>query len=311
LFGALVANNLILNVAGIGMKNQIAPSLPKDVSDNQVIGNLIDTCQSGIVWASASVNGNANHFRDTIIVSNTVRNASNYGIYHTTAVGSKLSNNVIDGCAVNGIYLAGFSGEVSSNVVRNTPMNGINATIDDFAVIRANDLVDCALNQDSGTATSSEIYHILVSRATTAVVATPTVLLESNVHRSTGADPATLAKIVRTGSSVAVMWKDVINLTSKGWQFDTAGELLYANVAYSPDADFTVGSYAAPATPVAGRGRRDFYGTQSPADAAMTSFFRQGDICWKADVAADGPVGWVCIQTGSPGLWRPFGAPNG
>jgi hypothetical protein len=35
--------------------------------------------------------------------------------------------------------------------------------------------------------------------------------------------------------------------------------------------------------------------------------FRQGDIIWNENTVTSGYVGWVCVRTGTPGEWRPFG----
>jgi hypothetical protein len=33
----------------------------------------------------------------------------------------------------------------------------------------------------------------------------------------------------------------------------------------------------------------------------------KGDIAWNADPKPTGYVGWICIKSGTPGDWRPFG----
>ena len=33
----------------------------------------------------------------------------------------------------------------------------------------------------------------------------------------------------------------------------------------------------------------------------------KGDIIWNIQPRMNSYVGWVCIQTGAPGLWSPFG----
>tara|TARA_B100001057_G_scaffold212_1_gene198 strand:- start:2377 stop:2784 length:408 start_codon:yes stop_codon:yes gene_type:complete len=35
--------------------------------------------------------------------------------------------------------------------------------------------------------------------------------------------------------------------------------------------------------------------------------YNKGDIVWTDDPKPNGNVGWICIRTGSPGEWRPFG----
>jgi hypothetical protein len=40
----------------------------------------------------------------------------------------------------------------------------------------------------------------------------------------------------------------------------------------------------------------------------LSGIFLRGDICWNQLPTEHGYVGWICIQDGSPGEWRPFGA---
>lgn len=35
--------------------------------------------------------------------------------------------------------------------------------------------------------------------------------------------------------------------------------------------------------------------------------FSKGDICWNENPTINGYVGWICIQSGTPGEWKPFG----
>jgi len=38
-----------------------------------------------------------------------------------------------------------------------------------------------------------------------------------------------------------------------------------------------------------------------------SGFYNEGDIVWNTQPKPTGYVGWVCIKTGTPGLWKPFG----
>ena len=38
--------------------------------------------------------------------------------------------------------------------------------------------------------------------------------------------------------------------------------------------------------------------------------FNKGDICWNENPTPSSYIGWVCINSGSPGTWAPFGAIN-
>lgn len=39
-----------------------------------------------------------------------------------------------------------------------------------------------------------------------------------------------------------------------------------------------------------------------------TGQFNKGDICWNIDPKVSDYVGWVCVMSGTPGQWEPFGA---
>jgi len=42
--------------------------------------------------------------------------------------------------------------------------------------------------------------------------------------------------------------------------------------------------------------------------APVTGLATKGDICWNSDPAEFTYIGWVCVATGEPGTWLPFGA---
>lgn len=48
----------------------------------------------------------------------------------------------------------------------------------------------------------------------------------------------------------------------------------------------------------------------SGSAAPTTGAFQVGDICWNTAPTANSYVGWICITSGDPGEWLPFGAIN-
>ena len=38
-----------------------------------------------------------------------------------------------------------------------------------------------------------------------------------------------------------------------------------------------------------------------------TGEYQLGDICWNTEPSQTGYIGWVCVASGSPGIWAPFG----
>lgn len=39
-----------------------------------------------------------------------------------------------------------------------------------------------------------------------------------------------------------------------------------------------------------------------------TGSYNKGDVCWNQDPKESSYVGWICVSSGTPGLWLPFGA---
>ena len=65
-----------------------------------------------------------------------------------------------------------------------------------------------------------------------------------------------------------------------------------------PDVDFTVKGNVSFAN------KKFVTGEAAPT----TGSFNKGDICWNSNPTSDNYVGWICIISGDPGVWVPFGA---
>jgi len=55
--------------------------------------------------------------------------------------------------------------------------------------------------------------------------------------------------------------------------------------------------------PVRFNNKLQTHGTKQPS----AGNYNKGDICWNTEPRTGQPIGWVCIVTGTPGEWRPFG----
>jgi len=66
---------------------------------------------------------------------------------------------------------------------------------------------------------------------------------------------------------------------------------------FGDDADITV------AGPVRFQGKKFEVGSDSPS----TGNYIQGDIVWNTNPIPTGYVGWICVRSGNPGEWKPFG----
>jgi hypothetical protein len=51
-------------------------------------------------------------------------------------------------------------------------------------------------------------------------------------------------------------------------------------------------------------GKKFVNGTTEPKQGSFT----KGDICWNQDPGEHNFVGWICVSSGAPGAWLPFGA---
>jgi hypothetical protein len=58
---------------------------------------------------------------------------------------------------------------------------------------------------------------------------------------------------------------------------------------------------------VAGPIRMDGKKMESGTAAPQSGTYKEGDIVWNSNPAPSGYVGWVCISSGTPGEWKPFG----
>lgn|GEM_PF-2707159 len=300
----VVADNQIHRTAGLGVKNQVAETYAGDVTDNLISGNVFVDCQTAIVVATTSGVAATRHLRNVQISDNVIRSCRESGIYHTAGIDSRICGNSIDDVRYYGIFLNYVSGEINGNTIRRTGYDGIYAVIDDTTVFRDNLFLDAAQNPDGNPADTKWSHHIFVLKSQAARVDRPIALFDSNVHSNPGGEPVSLTRIVRTGSSVGVIWTGVVNLTSRSLQTGTSGDLLYSDVRYAPQDPGTAGGGAGAVT--AGRGHREFHASSSPDELPPVGTYAVGDVCWHSTPAATGPLGWVCVGAGAPGVWRPF-----
>lgn len=64
-----------------------------------------------------------------------------------------------------------------------------------------------------------------------------------------------------------------------------------------PDAAFVVDGA------VVINGKKQIHGIEPPTDGQWI----KGDICWNLEPQETSYVGWVCVASGTPGTWKPFG----
>ena len=53
-----------------------------------------------------------------------------------------------------------------------------------------------------------------------------------------------------------------------------------------------------------------YYGTSAPSSTDTSRAFHAGDIIINKATSTDGPLGWRCTASGSPGTWQAIGTPG-
>lgn len=46
---------------------------------------------------------------------------------------------------------------------------------------------------------------------------------------------------------------------------------------------------------------------ENASDIPQSGTYTKGDIVWNTEPETDKAVGWICVRTGTPGEWKPFG----
>ncbi|CAM3492116.1 nitrous oxide reductase family maturation protein NosD [Occultella aeris] len=298
-----VTDNVITRTYGLGIKNQVAESYPGDVSEVDVSHNLLVENQTAIVIATTSGVAQSRHLTNVSIVGNIIRGARESGIYHTAGVDSRIADNHIDDTGNYGIYLRFVSGDITDNSIRRTGWTGLWAQVDELTTIRGNVFVDNAIaprTQPGDLGRTEWSHHVYLGTPAEPRTPEPVAVLTDNVHSAPSGEPDTLTALVRISSPVTTVWSDNINLTAAPLRVD--GTIRHSDTRYSPQA--SIGAETRGDSVVSGRGHREFHAAASPETLPASSLYAVGDICWRTDPAADGPLAWICITAGQPGTWR-------
>jgi parallel beta-helix repeat protein len=277
-----------------------------------ITGNVINNATSGIAFEQAGGDPLLDYTEGVTISGNTITNiTTEYGMSLDSCRQMVVSNNVIDRCGQQGIFLrrTGLT-TVANNLINLAGANGIwaNGLLDDIT-IENNTIKDAVQNYASSVVADGSFYYYLYVVASGSAPNKPKSFVKNNTFILEAAEPTLYAsngKVYRAISGVDSYWQNNLNLTTKGMQFEPA-DLIYMDFGFSKSVDYTAAASRDPNPPKYGRGRRELYGTTDPASASMTDTFMRGDVCWNATPSAAGTVGWVCVTAGAPGTWKAFG----
>lgn len=299
----VISNNVIQDIAALGLKNQIDDP-GYTANSTSVTNNVIANCgQSGINIVTASAPG-AKHINVNII-GNTVKDVSDIGINCRESEEVNIEGNNVEDCGTFGIFLTNCQAKCTSNYVRRSGWNGLYFELIGDSYVQGNLFSDCCIDGTyTGTAPYLKAYAWAFKEST--LVVNPTLVMSDNHFSPTAAVLPTLENSARVSSGVKTVFSRNTNLTGKAFR---AEDLMYFDPGYTEGGAglLTTAANSNPSTPISGKGTRQLYGSQDPSSAGMTSYFGKGDIVWNTGVAAGGNVGWVCITAGSPGVWKTFG----
>lgn len=227
-------------------------------------------------------NAHAGYIENLVIEGNTISDnspdlaeASNYGIYLASLKTASIRGNTLSSLNGPGIVLLG------------SPF-GLN----DVAISQ-NTISNCARNT---TANGREAFFINLNGTSTTPAASQ--FFAANLSFT---DNTMRNDIVRTGSKAyALAWA----AGSMGAIEIKRNEIVNFETTWAGNQGFDYNF----AQGVRALIRREFSAVAAPTAGSHT----RGDIAWSVFQATSGsPVGWICVATGTPGTWAPFGIAGG
>lgn len=306
--GLVISNNLISNCVQQGAKLQIeyytgrgiAPAGFADVQGVVVTGNAIRNCQDGFAVISTSLSDGTNQkVYGVEVTGNSFFNMTGDGVNLNHCIEAMVASNNIRSAARFGINFKNCSGVVADNSVVTSGSSGLSASLFHGTEIRDNRLVNCGLSNGAGAGNDVSILVGAPVNPLPDANVSPIVLLRGNHIRYTGAD-STAAYLMDFGPTYQVHVEGT--RTGSLLVVRVQGSLIFCE--RNDFLSFENGAQNSPATFLPGAGRRDFHGQVNPQAAGSTKAFFRGDRCWNTNTTASGPMGWVCITSGSPGVWK-------
>ena len=280
------------------------------LSTTFTVTNYLEAVLSTVGWSAWSSGGTvtkAMYGNNIAITGNSIRTINQDGISLRYVKNAVISGNVVDTCGRNGLYgLYVANVDFLDNNVSNIQYNGVavyaplrpcrvrnNTLINAGAagidtsggssgiLLDSNGGIDCSYNTIIGEATQTKMFY--------------GIQLASGDKRQYTMD----RNIIQRAESAGIaLWNDTPNVYPLKSLFNNNSSSAAGVNAYTGITT---------ATPSRGTSQRDFFGDVVPASGTWI----QGDKVWAQFPAAGGPLGWVCLSSGTPGTWYPFGAVQG
>lgn len=268
-------------------------------------GNTIRNCLDGLAIISTSLSDGTDQKVFGVVVSgNTIESATQDGMVLNHCVDANIGVNTINGAARSGVNFRNSSGKLSSNTILKTGSSGVYISAYNDVELNDNTLVDVGLNNLAGSGFDHPIYSEVTSNPLPSQKSNPTISLDSNRITFTSGDAASTSLMFFADPRTKIEIAETRTNSTKPVRI--SGDIVYC--ANNDFYGFFAGSQTNPTTFIAGHGRREFHGSQNPQMALSTKAFTKGDICWNTNTTTGQYVGWVCLNSGSPGGWQGFGA---
>lgn len=290
----IIADNIILRCAykGLDIKGDDGSvGVADGYSSTKIVatGNLISDCRySGVSVTATDASGGSILLADNIVERCNLQNEFNGGSVGAAAyyVYGNVKNVQVRGNQAISNHGRGFFVTSSGGVIKNLILS-------ENISINNKDTGYYLSNIDIGVITS----NIAENDNDVANAGAQTVGFSINADGS----ERTLRRLI-VSKNIAV------NHASQQIVIGQVGSRVSALAAYEYNIEDGPSAYGAGTSAERWRARpaRRFFGT-AVVPAADSGVFMRGDTIWDTAPTAGGKMGIVCIEGGSPGVWRPFG----
>jgi parallel beta-helix repeat protein len=321
-----VEQSRFINIGRMGIVNDVNDYSRTSPLSSQVIGNLLENCGNGGIHTEAYLEGQV---CEVTFVGNIVKNCCDddwgypWGIVAGNNTSGVISSNVILNCGTektfaNGIMIGNTGGGlvISDNVIDNTGASGISVnrsrnneiTISDN-VIRNAGKIGVSLYMAPHTAISGNTISNSQETGIDLSLCSYSTISANNVRNNSRAGAKKYSGITSRKSYELVITGNNINGSNHeyGYNLDNNAYAVhfFGNNIRTFATEWFSGAYGMELGTIKGT-RKQFHGTSEPLNGSWLA----GDKIMNTNPVAGGYVGWICVDSGSPGTWKGFGLIN-
>ena len=267
-------------------------------------GNVVRNCLDGLAIISTSLSDGTDQKVFGVVVSgNTIEATTQDGMVLNHCVDANIGINTINGSARCGINFRNSSGKISGPTIIKTGSSGIFFSAYDDIELSDISLIDTGLNNKAGVGYDTPLYSEVTVLPLPSQKVNPLISLDLVRVMFTNGDAASTNLIFLSDIRTKVQITNTKTNSKKPVRI--SGELV--GCAGNQFYGFSSGTQNNPSNFLTGHGRREFHGQKNPEQALSIEYFQKGDICWNTNSEKESSLGWICISSGSPGVWSKFG----